>query len=74
MSLTCLLIFAFFFAVVATHFLVSAAALGVGLGSTVTRHAQLDTTEKRAWCRAAAATELIVTQSQVPVCVPLGSW
>lgn len=64
----------FYRAVVATHFLVSAAALGVGRGSTATRPAHLDTTEKPAWWRAAAATELTVTQSQVPVCVPLGSW
>lgn len=61
-------------AVVATPFLVSAAALGDGRDSTATRPARLDTTEKRACCRAAAATELTVTQSQVPVCAPLASW
>lgn len=62
------------FAVVATPSLVSAAALGGGRDSTVTRPARPGTTEKRACCRAAAATELTVTRSQGPVCAPLGSW
>lgn len=79
LHLTCLLMFHLFFfflhhAVVATPCLESAAALGDGRDSTVTRAARLDTTGKRACCRAAAAMELTVTQSQVPVCVPLGSW
>lgn len=61
-------------AVVATPSLVSAAALGDGRDSPVTRPARPGTTEKCACCRAAAATGLTVTRSQVPVCVPLGSW
>lgn len=61
-------------AVVATPSLVSAAALGDGRDSTVTRPARLGTTEKCACCRAAAAMELTVTRSQGPVCAPLGSW
>lgn len=79
LHLTCLLMFHLFFfflhhAVVATPCLESAAALGDGRDSTVTRAARLDTTGKHACCRAAAAMELTVTQSQVPVCAPLGSW